>query len=335
MKRERPLRIFLLFLWEKAGVLLLYAVTAGLFLAIGGLSHMDMATLQYAFSLSGLVVILSGIVSFSRYYRRHKTLQSCLNTLDGLQEKLPPAQTLRDKDYQALLAAQGEARFSEKNAQAIRLREQEDYYTLWVHQIKTPISALRLLLQDGGTPDLGQMEAELFKIGQYADMALQYLRLESLHADLELRRMDVYELVKKAVRKYSVLFIHKKIALEMEPFSAQVLTDEKWFSLILEQIISNAVKYTEKGSVTIYLYDQQTLAIRDSGVGIRKEDLPRVFERGFTGLNGRLDSRATGIGLYLCREVATRLGHSLHIQSQVGQGTTVLIGIAENELRIF
>jgi signal transduction histidine kinase len=121
----------------------------------------------------------------------------------------------------------------------------------------------------------------------------------------------------------------------MEPFSAQVLTDEKWFSLILEQVISNAVKYTAQGTVSIYLHNKKTLAIRDTGIGIRKEDLPRVFERGFTGFNGRLDQRATGIGLYLCHEAAAKLGHNLSIQSELGKGTTVFIGIEENELKIF
>ncbi len=335
MKRQPPLKVLVYFLRDRAGTLLLCAFSAGLFLLVGSLSHMDMAPLLYALELTGLLVLIVGIVSFSRYYHRHVLLNGCKNALEDLQKALPPARGLMEADYRALLLALAQERLDEKNAQVRQKREQEDYYTLWVHQIKTPISALRLLLQEGGEQDVHQMEAELFKIGQYADMALQFLRLDSLSADLELRYYDLYELVKKAVKKYSLLFIHKKIALEMEPFSAQVLTDEKWFSLILEQVISNAIKYTIQGTVSIFLHDEKTLAIGDTGIGIRREDLPRVFERGFTGLNGRLDQRATGIGLYLCHEAAAKLGHSLSIQSELGKGTTVFIGIEEKELKIF
>ena len=335
MKRQSPLIVLMLFLRDRAGAFLLCAFTAGLFLLVGSLSHLDMTPLMYALELTGLMILIVGIISFSRYYHRHVLLLGCQNALEDLQKALPPARGLMEEDFRALLLAITQERLQEKTAQARLKKEQEDYYTLWVHQIKTPISALRLLVQEGGDLDTRQMEAELFKIGQYADMALQYLRLDSLSADLELRPYDLYELTKKAVKKYSLLFINKKIALEMEPFSAQVLTDEKWFSLILEQVISNAVKYTVQGTVSIFLHDDKTLAIRDTGIGIRREDLPRVFERGFTGFNGRLDQRATGIGLYLCHEAATRLGHSLSIKSELGRGTTVFIGIAKNDLKIF
>jgi signal transduction histidine kinase len=262
-------------------------------------------------------------------------MEAAFSRLETLPAGLPAPTCRLEETYQSLLSEQARLRLLEKNEQIRRLKEREDYYTLWMHQIKTPLSAMRLLLQSGDTLELGQLEEELFKTERYAEMALHYLRLESLADDFVLRLSDLYSLVKRAVKKYSLMFIHKKITLEMEPFEEKVLTDEKWFQVLLEQILSNAVKYTQQGTVRIHVQEGPILIIADSGVGIPKEDLPRVFDRGFTGHNGRVDQRATGIGLYLAREVAQKLGHRLSIRSELGKGTEVFIDVSENQLKVF
>lgn len=335
MKKTPALSLIASFLREKAGAFLLSAVTSGLFLFIGTLSHLDMAPLWYALLLCGLCFIPIATISLSRYIRRYRQLESCLNHLDTLPQGLPDAACRLDELYTDLIELQGQIRLREKNDQTRKLKEREDYYTLWMHQIKTPIAAMRLLMQSGVTPENGQWEGELFKTERYVEMALHYLRLESNTDDFEPCRQDLYALVKKAVKKYAVMFIHKKISLDLDPFDVQVLTDQKWFLVLLEQILSNAVKYTDKGAIRIFVQDGSTLAIADSGIGISKEDLPRVFERGFTGHNGRADQRATGIGLYLASEVAKRLGHKLSIQSEAGQGTTVMIDVSDIPLEIY
>ncbi len=335
MKKASVPGLFASFLREKAGTVFLCAAVALLFLAVGALSRLDMGPLLYALLLSGLLAAVAAVASFSRYAKRFRQAEAGQNHLETLPQGLPAPGGRLEKQYQALVKGQAEMRLAEKNEQTRRLKEREDYYTLWMHQIKTPIAAMRLLLQSGEPLPAGPLEEELFKIERYAEMALTYLRLESQADDLELKEYDLYGLVKKAVKKYALLFIHKKIALELEPFQVRVMTDEKWFLVLLEQILSNAVKYTEKGAVRIYVKDGVALAVQDSGAGIPKEDLPRVFDRGFTGHNGRVDQRATGIGLYLAKEAAKKLGHTVSIQSEPDRGTTVTIGIARLPLEIF
>lgn len=206
-----------------------------------------------------------------------------------------------------------------------------DYYTLWAHQIKTPIAAMGLLLQEEPHPEL---EGELLKIEQYVEMVLGYLRLGSESTDYVFRNCGLDALVRQAVRKYARLFILKKISLDFQETGKTVLTDEKWLSFVIEQLLSNAVKYTpEGGRVRIY-GDGDTLVIADSGIGIQPEDLPRVFEKGFTGFNGREDKKSTGIGLCLCRQVLDRLNHDISIASRPGQGTLVRLDLSRDRKKV-
>ena len=207
-----------------------------------------------------------------------------------------------------------------------------DYYTLWVHQIKTPIAASQLLVQDVETPIVKQqMEQELFKIDSYANLVLQYLRLESFHDDLVLKRVSVEDLVKEVVRKYALFFIQKNLTVDLHDLEQEVITDRKWLLVIIEQLLSNSLKYTSTGGIEIYFKDQ-TLYIKDSGIGIKNSDVLRVFERGFSGYNGHLTQQSSGLGLYLSKKIAEQLGHRITLHSEVGQGTTVAIRFEEKKL---
>jgi signal transduction histidine kinase len=229
-------------------------------------------------------------------------------------------------------------RYSTENSEdqkefSARYDDMTEYYTLWAHQIKTPIAAMRLLLQEEG-PDPRALSEELFRIEQYVEMALCYLRLDGGVSDYVLREADLDEVIRQALRKYAPQFIRKKIRLNYEPVGAGALTDEKWLSFVVEQVLSNALKYTPGGEIAIRLEAPLTLAISDTGIGIAPEDLPRVFEKGYTGLNGRFDKRATGIGLYLCRRIMTKLGHGISIESQPGEGTTVRLDLSVKPLEV-
>ena len=206
-----------------------------------------------------------------------------------------------------------------------------EYYTMWVHQIKTPIAALKLLLQSEDTPKNREYEEELFRIEQYVEMVLHYSRLESDTTDFIIRKCDLDKIIKEAVRKYARFFIRKKISLDYEPLNLSVLTDEKWLEFVIEQVISNAIKYTPEGKVSIYIEEKGTLVIEDTGIGIRTEDLPRVCEKGYTGYNGHTDKRSTGIGLYLCKCILKNLSHTISVESQQGEGTRVKIGLITEE----
>lgn len=213
-----------------------------------------------------------------------------------------------------------------------KLNDLMDYYTLWAHQIKTPIAASSLLvgeIEDNKVKN--QLEQELFKIESYVNIVLQYLRLESFHEDLVLKKENVEDLVKEIVKKYAIFFIQKGLSLNLHDLDRTIITDKKWFVVILEQVLSNSLKYTSQGGIEIY-FQEDTLYIKDSGLGIQDADLLRVFERGFSGYNGRLTQQSSGLGLYLSKKIADELGHQISIASQVGQGTTVMISFSEKKM---
>lgn len=216
------------------------------------------------------------------------------------------------------------------------LQEKQDFFSLWAHQIKTPISALNLLLQ-GEQPDSVSCRQELFKIENYVEMALNYMRFEDMRNDLVLERYSLEDLVRQVVKKYATIFIYNHISIELKELQYQVLTDEKWFCFVLEQVLSNALKYTRQGSVTIFAKETEQgicLVVKDTGIGIRSEDLPRIFEKGFTGYNGRVDRKASGLGLYLCKGICGKLGHRIYVTSRPGEGTEVnLLLPFENVIR--
>lgn len=224
----------------------------------------------------------------------------------------------------------------DKKNRAIEEREElndlMDYYTLWAHQIKTPIAASSLLVGEIEDKKVkNQLEQELFKIESYVNIVLQYLRLESFHEDLVLKKENLEDLVKEIVKKYAIFFIQKGLSLNLHDLDRTIITDRKWFVVILEQVLSNSLKYTSQGGIEIY-FQEDTLYIKDSGLGIQDADLLRVFERGFSGYNGRLTQQSSGLGLYLSKKIADELGHQISIASQVGQGTTVMISFSEKKM---
>ncbi|MDY4431007.1 sensor histidine kinase [Evtepia sp.] len=274
-----------------------------------------------------------GGVDFFRFRRCHRDLEKLHKEILVTAENLPRPGCLIEEDYQSLLRLL-ESTLRERQAQADQaMADQLAYYTLWVHQIKTPIAAMDLLLQQWERGPAAQ--AELFKISQYVDMALQYVRLDGTTRDLHLSQVSLDQVIRQVVRKYAKLFILKKIRLDFRETGLTVLSDEKWLAFLLEQLLSNALKYTpEGGQVAIFGEPREILVIADTGIGIAPEDLPRVFERGFTGQNGRLDKKATGIGLYLCRRVTELLGHTLSITSAPGKGTQVRVGLRRPDLTV-
>ena len=195
------------------------------------------------------------------------------------------------------------------------LDQLKEDYTIWIHQAKTPIAALSLIIDSVELEEKSDMKQELFKINQYTDMALTNIRLQDIHKDLEIREHDLYELVKATVKKYALYFNYKGNVLNLEEFS--------------KKIISNAVKYTKNGKVSIFLKDNY-LIIEDTGIGIREEDIPKLFTRGFTGYTGRIEKKATGLGLYMSKKILSTLGSSIKLESKAGEGTKVYIKIPED-----
>jgi len=293
------------------------------------LYNLPLEPVLYVAALSLVICLVYLGHDYVKYRNKHLQLQTSLKLSEYDLSTLPEPQDLLEKDYQEIIAKLDMDRKLQEAAFENTRQQMVDYYTLWVHQIKTPISAVRLLLQGEDNELTAELGLELFKIESYVEMVLHYLRIESPSSDFVIKRYNLEDIVKQAVRRYARMFIRKKLNLQLGPLDCEVLTDEKWLVFVIEQVISNAIKYTNSGTISIYLDSTRpkTLVIEDTGIGIAPEDLPRVFDPGYTGYIGRLDKRATGVGLYLCKKILTKLSHTIEIESVVEQGTKVLIGL--------
>lgn len=303
--------------------LIFILVFAGIFI----LFHLPVGAVLYAaaiYCFIGIMVLVPDLLSFRR---KHMDLQNQIERVSYTLKYLPKPESILDEDYQALIRAlyMEKARLEEDENR--RYTELVDYYTVWVHQIKTPIAAMHLKLKNEDSPLGRELSGELQRIEQYVEMVLCYLRLDSDTTDYVIKEYDLDGIVRQAVRKFASGFIGRKIVLNYQPLQCTVLTDEKWMLFVIEQVLSNALKYTMTGSVTISLETPKTLCIRDTGIGIAPEDLPRIFEKGYTGYNGRIDKKASGLGLYLCRRICGNLGHKITAVSSEEGGTVIRIDL--------
>lgn len=316
------LKFFKSWLVSRASFILYLFICLGLTCLFSYVFDRNGELILYYLSLLLIVALIYLGFDYRRDYKKYRQL------VEGRQVNLvglSPSEGL-------LLEQLEEARQAYQALQAIERGKSEqlmDYFTLWAHQIKIPLTASKLLIQE--LPDKHGLDQELFKLEQYADLAMNYLRLENFHDDLLLVREDLQSLVRQAVKKYALFFIQKKLSLDLAEFDYPVVTDKKWLAIILEQVLSNSLKYTQEGGIAIYLEGDE-LVIADTGIGIQASDLNRVFERGFSGFNGRVSQQSSGLGLYLSKTIADRLGHRLTLTSQLGQGTQVRLGLQQSVL---
>lgn len=328
------MKLLLSYVRSKRWGLLFLVLCLGICALVFGLYHLPLASVGYAALLCAVLALVWLVVDLGAYRRRHQCLEALQTEITVTLEHLPPPLNALEADYQALLHILDAQRREQEGKLSRQYRDMMEYYTIWAHQIKTPIAAMRLLLQEEDSPQSRALGEELQRVEQYVQMVLGYLRLDSESTDFVLRRCDLDTVVRQAVRNYAGSFIRKKIALDYQGVNVQVLTDEKWLRFVIEQVLSNALKYTRSGKVTISLEGEATLVIADTGIGIAPEDLPRIFERGFTGCNGRVDQRSSGIGLYLCRRILKQLGHGIRITSAPGQGTRVCLDLEQHPLEV-
>lgn len=325
-------QIFLSYLRAHLGTLLFLLGCAACFYGILFLCRIRTEPVLYASALCMAAGILCELPGYLRFRRRYRAVELALDGLPESRERLLQPVGAVEEAYHA--AAERLCRLlaqSETDRQR-QLVESADYFTMWIHQIKTPISAMQLILREEDTERSRELLAELFRIDQYAEMAPTYARLESPTTDLVLANVELEPVVRRVVRQYAGQFVRRHIALRCEIEPVRALTDEKWLAFILGQLLSNAVKYTESGTVTVRVTAERVLSVSDTGIGIAPEDLPRIFEKGFTGYNGRAGRKSTGLGMYLSRCAAQKLGHRISVQSAPGQGTTVSVDMRHAEL---
>ncbi|MDF2948517.1 MAG: hypothetical protein K0R07_531 [Sedimentibacter sp.] len=331
---EEFLRVILDYLKGKIFVIASGIISLLIFIMVLWLYELPLEPIAYAVILSVAVFSIIAFISFVYYYKRHLLLYKLKKNIVLPNYIFPHPRNLIEKDYQEIIKEIDGYRLKIVNEKNKSYSDMMDYFTIWAHQIKTPIAAMRLILQSEKSEFNDELLEQLFKTEQYVEMVMQYLRLEDMNSDLVFKKYSLDFIIKQAVRKYSKLFIRKKIKLNYEDLNIDVLTDEKWVIFVLEQILSNSLKYTNSGEISIYMDDKKpdTLVIEDTGIGIEPEDLPRVFEKGFTGYNGRKDKKSTGIGLYLCKQILNKLSHTIEIESHVGKGTKIKVNFHVNEV---
>ncbi len=279
----------------------------------------------------GITAVYLGY-SYIRYRRKRRILKLWETNFrySGEMEK-PKGEGCFEETYLRIIENLEQDQQREREAWQNEQKKDREYYTRWSHQIKTPIAATNLLLSEKNL-DVRAVKRELFRIEQYADMALQYQRLEGESSDLVLEKVKLHKMVSQTLKKLSTIFVYKKLHVKLGDLEKEIVTDEKWMCFILEQILTNAAKYTEEGGMIEIWLEQEVLCIRDNGIGIQEEDLPRIFEWGYTGYNGRLDKKSTGIGLSLTKEAAGLLQIGISMESQVGRGTTVFLNLAQKRV---
>jgi signal transduction histidine kinase len=312
--------------------IILFVVFTIIFAIVLHLYSLPLEPVLYAAILCLVLAVIITLISFFRFRTKHIALLKMIDNISVSKNGLPAPKNIIEEDYIKLIDVLHKEKCEIDSQKSLTISELNDYYTLWVHQIKTPISAIKLLFKSKGINDI-ELEQQLFKIEQYAEMALQYIRSESDTTDFVIREYSLDAIIRQAIRKYSKLFILKKISLNYTPTDAVVITDEKWLLFVIEQILSNSLKYTQKGTISIYMDDRYdlTLIIEDTGKGIEPEDIPRIFEKGYTGYAGRIDKKSTGIGLYLSKKILSRLSHKIRIYSVPDKGTKVLIDLSYSD----
>lgn len=303
-------------------------VIALLFLLTYYFYDIPLAAFLDALLFSLTAVLLTFVWDVVRSWQQHKALRQ---VRQGVIEphNLPKPQSLLAADYQELIDEFGQQQEQERRKLVESNEQLLDYYSMWSHQIKTPLSALDLMVQHEGTSK-SEMKQELFKIDQYLTMMLQYIRLNHSETDFHFTEIDMEPLIKETVKKYASFFIHKDLQITFDNLSLTVTSDRKWLMFILEQVLFNAIKYTQKGGIKIYVdHELEEIVIEDTGIGILPEDIPRIFEKGYTGFNGREQQKATGLGLFMSQQIAQSLGHQLRVKSEVGAGTTVFLTLRQ------
>ncbi len=335
MEEKNTFQLFLHFLKDRLNYIILFLIFSAIYALTFFLYNISSEPILYSLLLCSIIAFFWCGVHFFYYCKKHKERMMILRNIEIEYENIPKSSKLSETDYRFMIEEFGKKSTAVLTQLQNNQKENIEYYSAWIHQIKTPISAMQMLIQTGeDTSENRQLLSELFRIEQYAEMALNYVRLDSISTDFVFNVYELDEVIKKAVRKFAPQFISKKIRLIYEPSDTKALTDEKWLLFIIEQLLSNAAKYTFKGSVTITVTDDKKIIIRDTGIGIAEEDLPRIFEKGFTGYNGRSNTKSTGLGLYLSKKAADKISAKITAESETGSGSAFTVDLRTDELEV-
>lgn len=323
------MKLFLQYIKQRRRGIAVAALFCMIFIITFYLYHLPVKAVIYPAMLCAALGIVLMALDFRRVKRKHELLESIKDLTDTITVRLPNTDGIEDKDYQQIIRMINEEHNTYCTLTNRKYSDMIEYYTVWAHQIKTPIASMRLHLQNEDTALSRKLSLDLFRIEQYVEMVLTFLRLDSESSDYLIKEYDLDVIIRQTVKRFAGEFIDRKLKLIYEPVNTKVITDEKWLSFVIEQVLSNALKYTPSGSIAIMLEPDKKLCIKDTGIGIAAEDLPRIFENGYTGYNGRNDKKASGIGLYLCKRICANLRHKITARSVVDKGTVICIDLEQ------
>ena len=290
------MKLFLDYMKSQSIILFGYLLVCIVFITISVLATIEIAYVFLGIEILGFILIIYLIVHWFQY------------------QKLSDVKD----DNERLLN-------ENKNLKSEMLNQKDDlnaYFLMWLHQIKTPMTVSKLLLEKPDETTNTKLKMQLMYIEQYINMAMNYLKMIDHSTDMDITQVNLDDIIKNLLKKYSLLFIHNHISLEYQSNLTYVVSDSQWLTILIEQILSNALKYTENGKIAIqYLEDKHALEIRDTGIGIRSEDIPKIFDRGYSGFNGRMNEKSSGLGLYLARKISERLNIQIEVESKLSQGS--------------
>ena len=312
-------------------IYLLLIVFIFIFVLIFYLYNLPFEALFYSGLLCFVAALIVSIIDFNNYRKSYIDLKYLESNILNSMEDLPRSLDIRVEYYQKIIERLHNEVEKLKIEDNKKMEDLADYYSMWIHQIKTPIAAINFLL-DNEEIDVKAFRQELFKIERYVEMVLTYIRLGSETSDYVITSINLDEVVRENIKKYATLFINKKIKLNYVSHETYVISDKKWLGFAFEQLLSNAIKYTKSGGEISINISESKLIIEDNGIGIYEEDLPRIFEQSFTGLNGRYEKKSSGLGLYLCKKTLDKLQHKIEITSEIDKGTKVIVSFPKKDM---
>ena len=294
-----------------------------------------------------ILIIVLGIAFIIEYRKKKTFYQELKNNLRELNEKYLISEIIKTPDFyegkilKEILQETGKSMLENVNYYKNIQEDYKEYIELWIHEIKIPIATSKMIIENNKTKWTKSIEEELDKVENYTEQALYYARSNAVEKDYIITKTNLKEIVNNAILKNKSTLLYSKVILELNDLEKEVYTDSKWATFILNQIIQNSIKYARDDNKKIELFareknDKVILYIKDNGIGIKKGEITRVFEKGFTGDNGRLmGKKSTGIGLYLCKKLCDRLGLGIELNSEKDKGTEVRLIFPKNSYTNF
>lgn len=298
----------------------------------------------YIVAVPTAIYLVFNVAEYMNKKSYYDTLESNLNQLDEkylISEIIPNANFEEGKILKETLRQTNKAMIENVNKYKFAVEDYKDYIEMWIHEIKIPIATSKLIIENNKSEVTKSIDEEINKMENYIEQVLFYARSNTVEKDYLVSKSNLKEIVNSAVVRNKESIVYNNIELNLHDLDKTVYTDSKWCIFILNQIIQNSIKYSKKNEKKIEIYSEEkkdnvTLLIKDNGIGIKEKDIPRVFEKGFTGENGRLiGKKSTGIGLYLCKKLCDKLDLGLIIKSKENKGTITSIIFPINSMTDF